>query len=84
MSGAIGQTQAAHIRHGQAGGMGLKPCDSLIVPLSVEEHAKQHRISEARYWGHKLDAAKELANALFFHTGDKEKALMLISRFRRK
>lgn len=83
VSGVQGRTQAAHIRANTGGGMGLKPGDNFCVPLSVEEHAKQHHVGERIFWGDKLEAAKELANGLFFHTGNHDEAVKLIVRFRR-
>ena len=39
--------QSAHIRYTGAG-IGLKPCDSFVVPLCIEHHQEQHseRLSE--------------------------------------
>jgi hypothetical protein len=50
--------QAAHVsfaapRYGHYGrGKGTKAPDRWALPLSPDEHAKQHSMSEARYWGH--------------------------------
>lgn len=84
VSGVSGRTQAAHIRKGNGGGMGYKPGDNFCLPLSVEEHAKQHATSEVKYWGKNLEAANELANALWVRTGQYEECLKLIDRFRWK
>lgn len=82
VTGVSGFSQAAHIRHGLAGGMGLKPCDSLCVPLHFMAHATQHRVSEVEYWGDRLEAAKQLAKDLYAVSGDTMAALLLIAKFR--
>ena len=41
--------QAAHIRYTGAG-MGLKPCDSFVVPLCIEHHQEQHSMNEKVFW----------------------------------
>jgi len=47
--------QAAHLRLGvpyhEKGGMGIKSHDKWSVPLSAEEHMRQHQIGEKSYWG---------------------------------
>ena len=50
VSGRIGETQAAHLRTGTGGGMGLKPSDIYCVPLSFKEHKRQHDIGERTFW----------------------------------
>jgi hypothetical protein len=76
--------QAAHIRRGNVCGTGLKPGDNCCVPLSIEEHAKQHVIGELRYWypygGY--EKATVLAKSLYAVSGDREKALELIAGFK--
>lgn len=42
--------QCAHIRKGADAGMGRKPTDARCVPLSVEQHTRQHVIGELKYW----------------------------------
>lgn len=37
--------QAAHIRYGQRGGIGLKPGDDHITPLCHFHHAEQHHFT---------------------------------------
>ena len=45
----IGPIQAAHIRAGADGGMGLKPSDNYTIPLCANAHAGQHEIGEAAF-----------------------------------
>lgn len=76
--------QSAHIRKGTDGGAGLKPSDCFVIPLSVAEHALQHKVGELRYWypygGY--EKATALAKALYENTGNREKCLQLIAEFR--
>lgn len=77
-------TQCAHIRKGNGGGMGYKPSDCCCVPLSCAQHALQGERGEIVYWkpygGTEL--ATNLAKALYECTGNKERALELIREFR--
>jgi len=84
VSGVSGQTQAAHVKTGALCGMGMKPSDAYIVPLSCREHAAQHKVGERVYWGDKLEAAQELCNALYLCTGNYDKAHVLLARFMKK
>ena len=42
--------QAAHIRCGTDGGIGLKPSDRYAVPLCSACHARQHQLGERSFW----------------------------------
>lgn len=87
-TGVIG-VEAAHLRAGlpkwKKGGMGYKPCDSCVLPLSHEAHAMQHRIGEESFWGGYmgLKEAYELSQLLWLYTGQSDKAIEAIERFRR-
>ena len=48
--GKAGQSEAAHVRTGANGGVGVKPADRYAVPLCNACHAKQHRIGELTFW----------------------------------
>ena len=76
-------TQAAHIRKGNGGGVGLKPSDIYCVPLSVDQHRLQGEIGEVGFWepymGYKR--ASKLARELYGVTGDRGKALELIGEW---
>lgn len=74
--------QAAHIRKGTDGGMGLKPSDCYVTPLCYDCHSRQHSKGEVTFWGD-VEKAIQLANALYVMTGDKEKAIHHIIRFNR-
>lgn len=67
---------AAHIRMGslrhgkRETGLGEKPHDAWTVPLSREEHARQHAMNEAAYWrGVGIDPLF-VASLLWLNTGD--------------
>lgn len=83
VSDVHGITQAAHIRHGVSG-MGIKPCDSLTVPLSYIMHDRQHQIGELKFWNgiEGINRAKKLAKDLYEISGNELAGLMLIAKFR--
>jgi len=43
-------SEAAHVRNGTDGGIGLKPSDRYSLPLCRACHAKQHRLGELTFW----------------------------------
>jgi hypothetical protein len=48
--GKAAPSDAAHVRTGTDGGVGVKPGDRYAVPLCGACHAKQHRIGELTFW----------------------------------
>lgn len=80
--GIEGMTQAAHIRTGNDAGMGLKSADDCVLPLCVTCHQEQHLTSEKLFYGQKLPEAQRLAKTLYQISGNKDAALMEITRFR--
>jgi len=48
--GKAAPSEAAHVRAGTDGGVGVKPGDRYAVPLCASCHAKQHRIGELSFW----------------------------------
>ena len=52
-----GTVVGAHIRHGFFG-IGIKPDDSLALPLCAADHEVQHRIGEISFWAHYLKMPK--------------------------
>lgn len=76
-----GTVVAAHIRHGLAGGIGMKPDDSLTLPLCGGCHALQGA-SEVKFWGliyrkatyaEGIDLAKEAARRRYRRWEKREK-----------
>lgn len=45
-----GNIQAAHVRKGNGGGMGIKPSDYRTVPLCHACHLRQHQEGEESFW----------------------------------
>lgn len=41
-----GKIQAAHVRKGTDGGLGVKPSDCWVIPLCAAHHAEQHALGE--------------------------------------
>ena len=44
------QPEAAHVRLGSDGGMGMKPSDYYCVPLCRLHHGIQHHVGEKTFW----------------------------------
>lgn len=44
-----GRIEAAHVRGGTDGGLGVKPSDWWTIPLCSAAHAEQHRTGEAAF-----------------------------------
>ena len=44
-----GKVEAAHVRTGTDGGMGLKPSDSFAIPLCRWHHTQQHQMGERAF-----------------------------------
>jgi len=48
--GKAAPSEAAHVRTGTEGGVGIKPADRYAVPLCATCHTKQHRVGELTFW----------------------------------
>src|SRR5215468_7084923 len=48
--GGAAPSEAAHVRTGTDGGVGVKPGDRYAVPLCASCHVRQHRIGELAFW----------------------------------
>lgn len=63
-------SEAAHIRAGTDGGMGVKPSDRFTVPLCPADHRDQHQRGESAFWsGCGIDPTG-LAEHLWTKSGD--------------
>lgn len=86
VTGRTLKVEAAHIRHGLAGGAGRKPDDKFTVPLSQAQHRIQHglNMSEVSYWKAYggIKEAKKLAGDLYAVTGDTKQAKLILAKFR--
>lgn len=60
-------SDAAHLRGGQTGGMGLKPSDDLVLPLCRAHHQEQHGWpqGEINWWYERF--IKETAQKRYRH-----------------
>lgn len=79
-------SQAAHVRMGTGGGMGMKPDDRYTVPLCADCHRRQHDVGERAFWGD--DPVHFLAGYLWESAGGKDAsenrrmAIAAVLRFR--
>jgi hypothetical protein len=48
-TGCGGKIQAAHVRRGSDGGVGMKPGDNFAIPLCEWHHHEQHSIGEQSF-----------------------------------
>src|ERR1700746_3197572 len=48
--GRLAPSEAAHVRTGTDGGVGVKPGDRYTIPLCTACHQKQHRMGELPFW----------------------------------
>jgi len=77
-------TEAAHIRYSDLRvakrkvGIGEKPDDSWVLPLSSEEHHKQHTMNERQYWAQAGIDPILYALALYAVSGDYEKGCEIV------
>jgi hypothetical protein len=70
-------SEAAHLRKGTDGGIGLKPSDKFTTPLCHNCHAEQHRVGELRFW-QDIDKVKEFCNSIYKVTGNKKEGLKIV------
>ena len=59
--GTMAGIEAAHVREGTDGGMGMKPSDRWVISLCKDCHARQHNVGE----GNMGIDMKALAEAFF-------------------
>ena len=80
--------EAAHVRYGDARygkyetGGGEKPHDRFAVPLSPEEHRKQHSMNERDYWTLAGIDPLHIASMLWINTGDEDACEQIIRQCR--
>lgn len=82
--GKLGPSEAAHVRIGGDGGMGLKPPDRLTVPLCGPFgcHADQHQRGEQAFWSELGIDPVDLAARLWAVSGDVEQGERAVARAR--
>jgi hypothetical protein len=57
--------EAAHVRTGTDGGMGVKPGDNWTIPLCSDHHHDQHQVGEAQFERYHSIDMKAIAQALW-------------------
>jgi len=78
--GREGETEAAHIRVGTDGGMGVKPHDKFAVPLCRACHRQQHQVGEVTFWSGLGIDPTGAANALWVKSGDLDAMRRIVER----
>lgn len=78
---ALEPSEAAHIRIGGGGGMGMKPGDDKAIPLCHPHHALQHVRGERTFY-RDIEAAQKLAHGLYLLSGDVWSANLLLAKKR--
>lgn len=68
--GKAPRSEAAHVRSGTDGGMGLKPSDKFTVPLCSRHHREQHQVGEVSFWASRNVDPTGLAEHLWSKSGD--------------
>jgi hypothetical protein len=63
--GCDGKIEAAHVRSGTDGGMGVKPSDRYAIPLCGGHHREQHQIGEAPFEARHKISMRKIADALW-------------------
>jgi len=78
--GARGPVEAAHVRRGTDGGIGVKPSDKYSVPLDSSCHMTQHRVGEVTFWGNLGIDPLNISLRLWTVSGDAEAGSRVIER----
>jgi len=63
-----GKVEAAHVRSGTDGGVGIKPSDIWVIPLCSRAHRYQHDIGEAAFEKEFNINMKDIAKGLARHS----------------
>jgi hypothetical protein len=82
--GKAAPSDAAHVRTGTDGGVGMKPGDRYTVPLCTGCHAKQHRIGELSFWSALRFDPLNVAFQLWTVSADLEAGQRIVFRARQQ
>lgn len=74
------RSEAAHIRAGTDGGMGIKPSDRYTLPLCPAHHREQHSKSEVTFWADLGVDPYGLAEELWRHSGNEDRGRRAVMR----
>ncbi len=81
--GAMGRpNEAAHVRNGTDGGIGMKPSDRYSLPLCTACHFLQHTIGELSFWGGYGIDPLNVALRLWTVSGDTQAGERIVFRAR--
>ena len=80
--GKAAPSEAAHVRLGTDGGVGIKPSDRYSVSLCTSCHELQHRFSELRFWSVLRIDPLNVALRLWTVSGDLEAGERTVFRAR--
>jgi hypothetical protein len=75
-----GPSEAAHVRSGTDGGIGMKPSDKWTVPLCHEHHRRQHDIGELAFWSEQCVDPLGLATELWTNSGNDDRGHRAVAR----
>src|SRR6266702_2644118 len=79
---SIRPSQAAHVRRGTDGGMGMKPSDKYSTPLCAAHHDAQHASGEITFWSFYGIDPVDCASRLWTVSGDLEAGERIVFRAR--
>jgi hypothetical protein len=82
--GKAAPSEAAHVRTGTDGGVGVKPGDRYAVPLCNACHAKQDRIGELTFWSALRIDPLNVALRLWTVSGDEKGGARTVVRARQR
>ena len=82
--GKAAPSDAAHVRTGTDGGVGMKPGDRYAVPLCACCHAKQHRVGELTFWSALRIDPLNVASRLWTVSSDVEAGERTVFRARQQ
>lgn len=68
-----GRIEAAHVRIGTDGGMGVKPGDNWAIPLCEFHHRCQHAQGEQTFWAQQRTDPLKIAQDLWFKSPHRKK-----------
>lgn len=82
--GKAAPSEAAHVRSGSDGGVGIKPSDRYSVSLCTSCHELQHQFGELRFWSVLRIDPLNVALRLWTVSGDLEAGERVIFRARQQ
>jgi hypothetical protein len=82
--GKAAPSEAAHVRTGTDGGVGVKPGDRYAIPLCTACHADQHRIGELSFWSALRIDPLNVSLRLWMVSGDEKAGARTVFRARQR